>query len=61
MNEIAQNPVAKPRGNFDHIFYVLRGNPVTLIAFGMFALLIFSAVFGSALVPYDPLEPTFPK
>jgi peptide/nickel transport system permease protein len=56
MTEISQHPVAKQRGNFDHILYVLRANPVTLIAFGMFALLIISAVFGPALVPYDPLE-----
>jgi len=55
MTEISQQPAAKPRGNFDHILYVLRANPVTLIAFGMFALLIFSAIFGPALVPYDPL------
>jgi peptide/nickel transport system permease protein len=55
MTEIPEQPVPKKQGNFDHIFYVLRANPVTLIAFGMFALLIFSAVFGPALVPYDPL------
>ena len=55
MTEISGQPVPKKQGNFDHIFYVLRANPVTLIAFGMFALLIFSAVFGPALVPYDPL------
>lgn len=56
MTEISQHPVVKQRGSFDHILYVLRGNPVTLIAFGMFALLIFSAVFGAALVPFDPLQ-----
>jgi len=55
MTEIPENPVAKAQGNFDHIIYVLRANPVTLIAFIMFALLIFSAIFGPALVPYDPL------
>ena len=55
MTEISGQPVPKKQDNFDHIFYVLRANPVTLIAFGMFALLIISAVFGPALVPYDPL------
>jgi peptide/nickel transport system permease protein len=55
MTEISEQPVPKKQGNFDHIFYVLRANPVTLIAFGMFALLIFSAIFGPALVLYDPL------
>lgn len=55
MTEISAPPAAKKQRNFDHILYVLRANPVTLIAFGMFALLIFSAIFGPALVPYDPL------
>ena len=55
MTQISQEPAAKTSGQFDHILYVLKANPVTLIAFGMFALLIFSAVFGPALVPYDPL------
>lgn len=55
MTDIPQTAVVRPRGHFDHILYVLRANPVTLIAFGMFAALIFSAVFGPALVPYDPL------
>ncbi|MDF1749221.1 MAG: ABC transporter permease [Alphaproteobacteria bacterium] len=39
----------------DHLVYVLRGNPVTLIAFVMFALILVAAVFGPSLVPYDPL------
>ena len=55
MTQISQEPGAKTSGQFDHILYVLKANPVTLIAFGMLALLIFSAVFGPALVPYDPL------
>ena len=55
MTKIPDTSAAKKQGNFDHIVYVLRANPVTLIAFGMFAMLIFSAIFGPALVPYDPL------
>jgi len=39
----------------DHVLYVLRANPVTLIAFSMFALLVFTALFGPGLAPYDPL------
>jgi len=35
-----------------HIGYVLRQNPVTMIAFGMLAALIFCAVFGPMLAPY---------
>lgn len=55
MTDVSAKPVAHTQGKFDHIFYVLRANPVTLIAFAMFALLIFSAMFGPAMVPYDPL------
>ena len=40
---------------FGHVVYVLKDNPVTLIAFAMFALLILMAIFGPSLVPYDPL------
>ena len=43
------------QGQFDHIFYVLRSNPVTLIAFSMLGFILFCAVFGPSLVPYDPL------
>lgn len=45
----------KPSGTLDHLVYVLRSNPVTLLAFTMFAFLIFCAVFGPAIAPYDPL------
>jgi len=38
-----------------HLIYVLRGNPVTLLAFGLFLLIVLCAVFGPSLVPYDPL------
>ena len=34
---------------------VLRGNPLNLFAFALFALLCLVAVFGPALVPHDPL------
>lgn len=46
---------AESPGTFSHIGYVLRGNPVTLLSFVMFAILIIAAVFGPLLVPYDPL------
>lgn len=42
-------------GSLAHIIYVLRENPVTAVAFAMFGLLIFAAVFGPLIVPYDPL------
>ncbi|MEP3639939.1 MAG: ABC transporter permease [Paracoccaceae bacterium] len=38
-----------------HVGYVLRQNPVTLIAFLLLAGLIFCAVLGPVLAPYDPL------
>ena len=38
-----------------HVGYVLSQNPITMIAFGMLAFLVFCALFGPALVPYDPL------
>jgi len=38
-----------------HIGYVLGQNPVTMIAFTMLGGLVFCAIFGPSLVPYDPL------
>lgn len=55
MTEISLEPPAKTQSSLDHVLFVLRANPVTLIAFGMFAAVIFSAIFGPSLVPYDPL------
>ncbi|MET1415421.1 ABC transporter permease [Roseibium sp. HPY-6] len=42
-------------GALAHVAYVLKSNPVTMLAFSMFAILIVAAVFGPSLVPYDPL------
>jgi peptide/nickel transport system permease protein len=39
-----------------HIRYVISQNPVTIVACGLFLIIVFLAIFGSALVPYDPLE-----
>jgi peptide/nickel transport system permease protein len=38
-----------------HFRYVMSENPVTAVALGMVGLLIFAAVFGTALAPYDPI------
>ncbi len=38
-----------------HVGYVLRGNPLTAIAGGGTALLVFIALFGPWIVPYDPV------
>ena len=42
-------------GAWSHILYVLRGNPVTLLAFLLFLLILACALFGQVLAPYDPL------
>ncbi len=39
-----------------HVLYVLSDNPVTAFAFGLFFLIILIAIFGPALMPFDPLE-----
>lgn len=43
-------------GALAHALYVLRSNPVTLLAFAMFAVLLVAAILGPSLVPYDPME-----
>lgn len=47
--------VEKTGGTLRHIAYVLRTNPVTMIAFAMFAFFLICGIFGPALSPYDPL------
>ena len=42
-------------GLLAHIVYVLRGNPITALAFALLAFFIFCALFGPLIVPYDPL------
>jgi len=43
-------------GALAHVVYVLRSNPVTLLAFAMFALLLVAAVLGPFIAPHDPLR-----
>ncbi len=38
-----------------HMRYVLAENPVTLVAFAMFTVLVLAALLGPALAPHDPL------
>jgi peptide/nickel transport system permease protein len=38
-----------------HFRYVMGENPVTVFAFGLFTLIVFLALFGPLLEPYDPL------
>ncbi len=39
-----------------HVRHVLLGNPVTLLAFVLLAVIVLAAVIGPSLVPYDPLQ-----
>ena len=43
-----------------HARHVLSGNPVTAMAFGLFALLVGCAIIGPALVPFDPIAAAGP-
>ncbi|WP_299821159.1 ABC transporter permease [uncultured Roseibium sp.] len=57
MSDITTSQVpVKQDGTLAHIGYVLRSNPVTLLAFTMFAILLLAAVLGPVIVPYDPME-----
>src|SRR6188472_2930554 len=40
---------------FEHTRYVLGENRVTAFAFGLLVLIVFAAVLGPYVVPYDPL------
>ncbi|CCQ72538.1 ABC transporter permease [Magnetospira sp. QH-2] len=40
---------------FGHVRYVLSENPVTVVAFSLFGLIVLLALFGPWLAPYDPL------
>lgn len=54
---MTDTPLPTPRSSgWAHLVFVLRDNPVTLLAFTLFAFLIFCAVLGPSVVPYDPLE-----
>ncbi len=57
MTDSVQNlsPQTQTDGPLAHMVYVLRSNPVTLLAFAMFLVLIAAALFGPSLVAYDPL------
>ncbi|MFT6773102.1 MAG: peptide/nickel transport system permease protein [Paracoccaceae bacterium] len=46
---------ANSNGALGHLGHVLRSNPVTMLAFGMLGLLLFCAIFGPMIAPYDPL------
>lgn len=41
---------------FAHVRYVLTENPVSLLAAALLLVILFAAVFGPYVVPYDPYE-----
>jgi peptide/nickel transport system permease protein len=43
------------RATFSHARYILGENLVTAFAFGLLVLIVFLAVFGPSIAPYDPL------
>ncbi|WP_425405508.1 ABC transporter permease [Hwanghaeella sp.] len=49
-------PDQAQRGFGHHVIYVLSENPITAVAFGLFALIVLVALLGPAIAPYDPLE-----
>jgi len=53
----AAPPVARSQTStwLRHVRHVVTSNPVTLIAFVLLGLILFAAIAGPALVPYDPL------
>jgi peptide/nickel transport system permease protein len=53
MSTTAVAATPRPRS---HLLHVLRSNPITLIAFSLFVLLVLLAVVGPSVVPYGPLD-----
>lgn len=43
-------------GTLAHIGYVLRSNPMTMIAFVLFVIIVIAAFLGPFIAPYDPLQ-----
>ncbi len=49
-------PKPRPQNSvFKHAVYVIRENPVTGLAFGLYVIIVICAVFGPLVAPYDPL------
>src|SRR3954447_15669868 len=44
-----------PVSMFEHARYVLGENKVTAFAFGLLVIILFAAIFGPFIVPYDPM------
>jgi peptide/nickel transport system permease protein len=57
MSDVASNSprLGRSDGALAHFVYVLKSNPVTMLAFAMFAVLIAVGILGPAIAPNDPL------
>ena len=60
MSTVAPTVVTPPQpsgfaATLSHARYILGENLVTAFAFGLLVLIVFLAVFGPSIVPYDPL------
>ncbi|UZE49769.1 ABC transporter permease [Rhodopseudomonas sp. P2A-2r] len=55
LNEPAAARTSALAATFQHTCYILGENRVTAFAFGLLVLIVFAAVFGPAIVPWDPL------
>ena len=48
--------VAFTNRRLNHLIYVIRENPVTLLAFSLFTLIILLALVGPSIAPHDPIK-----
>jgi peptide/nickel transport system permease protein len=55
MTEMTADTAPAGKSAFDHFRYVISENPVTIFAFSLFVLIVFLALFGEWIAPYDPL------
>ena len=57
MSEVA----AIMQQHLKHFRYVMSENPVTVFAFSLFSLIVFLALFGPWITPYDPIATNAPN
>lgn len=57
MTDIASTTAPNPEPKTpNHILYVMRSNPVTMIAFGLLGMFLIMALLGPYIVPYNPMQ-----
>ena len=58
MSSVTQNtqrPASSMMATLRHARYIISDNPVTGLAFGLFVIIVFLALFAPFIVPHDPL------